>query len=312
LAGIVAAEARGVRLSARGSEVLGGVDLMVFKNEVAALLGSPAGEALLCLWAGVWRPNSGSVSVLGLDPHAERGRLADRVGFIPPGAWLPPELDPESLASVAGASRGLRRGEAIERLRGTLRRLGWEGLLGRRLGDAPMEGRRAVATALAMLHDPELLLLSSPLRGLGPRARLGLSALLRDYASRGRAVVLTADSVEEVAFANRLVLLEGGRVAASGPMEELAKTIGAESFLVIQAGDLERTLHYLGRIPQVKKFSVHRDGSVRIWLNNFERELPMLLDLLQSLGLGVRLVEIGRMDYQAALLRYLRGKGGGG
>ncbi|MCS7145090.1 MAG: ATP-binding cassette domain-containing protein [Nitrososphaerota archaeon] len=312
MAGIVAAEARGVRYSVAGVEVLRDVSLMVFKGEVTALLGHPEGDLVLGLWAGVWRPVGGSVAVLGFDPHVERRALAGRVGYIPPDFWLPPELGAETLAGVVGGGRGLLHREAVERLRNILKRLGRQDVLGRRISELSAEGRCLVAVALAMLNDPELLLLSNPLKTLGPLARLELSSLLREYVSPGRAVALTVASVEEASFADRLILFRDGRVAAAGPLDELSKTIGAENYLVLQAVNVQRTVDYLGKMPQVKRFSVAMDGSIKVWLRDFESELPLVLDLLLSLGLGVKLVDVRRVDYHVALLNYLRGRGAGG
>ncbi len=300
-----------MRYSVGGVEVLVDVSLMVFKGEVTALLGGSEGEALFGLWAGIWRPIGGGVSVLGLDPYQAVGEVAGRIGYLPPEPWLPPELKPEAVAGLVGGSRGLVPREAVERLRNILKRLGKEGVMGRRIGRLSAEERQAVAVALTMLHDPELLLLSNPLRMLGPLARLELASLLREYVAPGRAVVLTVDSVEEAGFADRLVVFREGRIAAAGPLDELSKTIGAENYLVIQTINTQRTIDYLGKMPQVKRFSVARDGSIKVWLREFESDLPVVLDLLLSLGLGVKLVDVRRVEYHVALLNYLR-RGVGG
>lgn len=307
----MAAEARGVRYSVGGVEILSDVSLMVFKGEVTALLGSPEGEALIGLWAGIRRPTGEGVAVLGLDPYLAVKEVAGRIGYLPSEPWLPPELKPEVVAGVVGRSRGLVPREAVERLRNILKRLGIERVLGRRIGQLSAEERQAVAVALTMLHDPELLLLSNPLRMLGPLARLELASLLREYVAPGRAAVLTVDSVEEAGFADRLVVFREGRIAAAGPLNELSKTIGAENYLVIQAINTQRAVDYLGKMPQVKRFSVARDGSIKVWLREFESDLPVVLDLLLSLGLGVKLVDVRRVEYHVALLNYLR-RGVGG
>ncbi|GBC71461.1 ABC transporter ATP-binding protein NatA [Candidatus Calditenuaceae archaeon HR02] len=310
MAGILAAEARSVRYSAGGVDILRDVSLMVFKGEVTALLGSPEGEALIGLWAGVRRPVDGVVSVLGLDPHLAVEEVARRIGYLPSQPWLPPELKPEAVAALVGRGRGLVPHGAVERLRTILKRLGKEGVMGRRIGKLSAEEGQAVAVALSMLHDPDLLLLSNPLRLLGPLMRLELASLLKEYVTQGRAAVLTVDSLEEAGFADRIVVFRDGRIAAAGPLDELSKAIGAENYLVIQAIDTQRTVDYLGKMPQVKRFSVARDGSVKVWLKEFESDLPVVLDLLLSLGLGVKLVDVRRVDYHVALLNYLRKEAG--
>jgi hypothetical protein len=63
-------------------------------------------------------------------------------------------------------------------------------------------------------------------------------------------------------------------------------------------------------MPQVKMFSVSRGGAVRVWLNDFEHDLPVVLDLLVSLGIGLDRVEVGRLAAREALLNYIRRRAG--
>lgn len=308
MTGIVAVEASGVEYAEDGVRVLGGVSFMAFKGEVTALLGHPEGAALLGLMAGVRVPSAGAVRVFGLDPYIERKGVAGRIGYLPPDVSLPAELSPRILAGLVGAARGLGQRESVERVRNILRRLDKDGVMERGVGSLKAEDRYIVAVALTMIHDPELLLLTNPLRMLGLLARLSLSSILQEYAQRERAVVLTADSVEEAGFANRLIVLKDGKIAAAGPLEELSRTIGAENYLVLQAMNAQLTLDYLSKISQVKRFSVSRDGSIRVWLRDFESDLPVVLDLLLSLGLGVKLLDVRRVETRVALLNYLKGR----
>jgi len=308
LAGIVAAEVSGVDYAEDGVQVLSGVSLMVFKGEIMALLGYPEGNALLGLLAGVCGPSGGAVRVFGLDPYAEKSGVLGRIGYLPSDARLPPDASPKTLAQVVGSIHGIGQKEAVERMRNILRRLDKSDILERRIGSLPAEDRHLVAVALVMIRDAELLLLANPLRILGPLARLGLSTLLREYASKERAVALTVDSVEEAEFTDRLIILKDGRIAAAGPIEELSRTIGAENYLVLRAMNTRLALDYLGKISQVKKFSVSRDGSIKVWLRDFESDLPVVLDLLLSLGLGVKLLDVRRVETHVALLNYLKGK----
>jgi ABC-2 type transport system ATP-binding protein len=311
LGGIATVMANGLEYREGGLQVLREVSLMLFKGEVTALLGYPEADALLTLLAGVGRPAAGGVRVLDLDPHEERARLGRRLGYLPPEPWLPEWARVRVLAEAVGSGRGLRPGEAVERMRRLLGRFGRADRLERRVAGLSVEDRALVATLLAMLPEPEVLLLSSPMKMLGPMARAELSRLMREYASRDGTLVFSASSLEEVDFASRVVLMFGGRILASGPLSELMKTIGAEQYLVLRAVNTERLVEYLGKIPQVKMFAVSRGGSVRVWLEDFGRDLPLVLDLLASMGVGLDSVDVGRMEPREALLNYVGRRAGG-
>jgi ABC-2 type transport system ATP-binding protein len=310
LAGIAAIMANGLEYREGRLQVLRGLSLMLFKGEVAALLGYPEAEALLGLLAGVRRPAAGGVRVLDLDPYEERAALSRRLGYLPPDPWLPEWARVRRLAEMVGARGGLRPGEAAERMRNLLARMGMKDRLERKVSELSTEDRALAATLLTLLPDPEVLLLSSPLKMLGPLARSELASLFSEYASRDRALVFSASSIEEADFASRVVLLADGRVAASGPLSELLKTIGAEHYVVLRSLDTQRIVDYIGKMPQVKMFSVSRGGAVRVWLNDFEHDLPVVLDLLVSLGIGLDRVEVGRLAAREALLNYIRRRAG--
>jgi ABC-2 type transport system ATP-binding protein len=256
---------------------LAGVDLALRRGELTALLGpNGAGKTTAVkLLLGLARPSAGSVRLLGGDPGdaAVRARRAAmlQVAKVPETLTVREHL--ELFASYY--PRPLPLAEA-------LRRADLERLAERRFGDLSGGERQRTLFALAMIGDPELLLLDEPTVGFDVASRRALWAEIRRLVAEGRSVLLTTHYLEEAdALADRVVVLHQGRVIADGTPSEVkrravARRIGCRTRLSDEA---------LAALPGVQ--AVRRDeGRVEMSVDAAEpvvRELmrldPELADL---------------------------------
>ena len=202
----VAIELSGVRKSYAANEVLHGVDLRVVPGEFVVVVGrSGCGKStLLRLLAGLEQPSHGLVAVggtavAGLSPHT-------RVLFQTPRL-----LPWRRVLRNVGLGQ---RGDWQDRARAALRAVGLE----TRENDWPavLSGgqRQRVALARALVSQPNLLLLDEPLGALDALTRLDMQSLLEDVWRRQgfTAMLVTHDVSEAVALADRVVLIEAGRI----------------------------------------------------------------------------------------------------
>ncbi len=201
-------------------------------GEVVALLGpNGAGKTtLLRALAGLQPLAGGRLELAGSvldDPAA--GVLVPperrRVGVVFQDYRLFPHLDVLDNVAFAPRAAGTGRRAARERALAHLGRLGLDGLAARRPGQLSGGQAQRVALARALAADPALLLLDEPLAALDAGARRQVRAGLRaDLAAfGGPAVVVTHDPVEAQVLADRLVVLEGGRVVQDAPPAEVAR-----------------------------------------------------------------------------------------
>ncbi len=194
------------------------VDLSLHRGDVVAVMGrNGAGKSsLLAAVTGLRRPTSGTVEVLGLQPHsADPSRVVRAVGLVPqnPGDLL-------YASSVAAECRDADHDAGVEP--GTAR-----AILADLAPDVPdeqhprdlSEGQRlSLALAVVLAAAPPLLLLDEPTRGLDYNAKRRLVAILRELAGDGHGVVLATHDVELVAeVATRVVVLADGEIVADGP-----------------------------------------------------------------------------------------------
>jgi molybdate transport system ATP-binding protein len=209
------------------------VDLRVGPGEVVAVLGpNGAGKStFLRVLAGLLAPDGGRVVVGDTiwDDVAARTRLpAHRrsVGMVFQDALLFPHLSVADNVAFGLRTRGVPKAGARAAARGWLARVGLDGLGAARPGQLSGGQAQRAALARALVVDPELLLLDEPLSALDARTRLTVRAELRRHLAEfaGSTVLVTHDPVDAMALADRVVVVEHGRVAQAGTPAEVTRS----------------------------------------------------------------------------------------
>jgi ABC-2 type transport system ATP-binding protein len=238
------AELRGVSKRFGDRLALDNLSLTVNEGEVFGLLGpNGAGKTtavrLLC---GLIPPSEGTVLLgdcdVGRDPLNARRRL----GFVPDGAPLYPNLSPRQHLQLVGRLHGMEESALARELERLL-----EGLeLGDRMDDPVGEFSRGMrqktALACALVHRPDLLILDEPLSGLDAPTAAVFKELLRGWADQGGAVLYTShmlDVVERVC--DRMAILSSGQLVGLGSLDELRERAGGGGTLEQVFGKLAHT-----------------------------------------------------------------------
>lgn len=202
----------------------------VASGEVLALLGpNGAGKSTLVrVLAGLLRPDEGRVTVddRPWDDAATHVPAHERsVGMVFQDALLFPHLSVADNVAFGLRARKVGRAAARTAADGWLARVGLEGLGDQR--PAALSGGQAQRAALAraLVVDPGVLLLDEPLSALDARTRLTVRAELRRHlaAFAGSTVLVTHDPVDAMALADRVVVVEEGRIVQTGPPAEVAR-----------------------------------------------------------------------------------------
>jgi ABC-2 type transport system ATP-binding protein len=193
------------------------VTLDVPTGAVTAVIGGDgAGKTtLLRALAGVAKPTAGTVR--------RPGRR--RIGYVAGASGLYDDLSVAENVAFVAAAYGVRGAELEARLAELLERTGLDGIGDRLAGRLSGGMRQKLAFALAMLHQPELLILDEPTTGVDPVSRAELWRLIAGAAAGGAGVVVSTTYLDEAGRAASVLLLDEGREIAAGPPEAVAAAL---------------------------------------------------------------------------------------
>ena len=217
--GVPAIEVRGLTKAYGAHQAVRGVDFTVARGEVFGLLGpNGAGKTTTVeVLEGYRARDTGTVSVLGYDPGNRSAQLRSRVGIVLQSCGTYPHLTVaetvEHFAALYPAPREV--GEVLALA-------GLEECAGRRARTLSGGQARRLDFALALVGDPELIFLDEPTTGFDPGARRAAWDVIRALRDLGKTVVLTTHYLDEAqTLADRVAILQGGRILAEGPPDAL-------------------------------------------------------------------------------------------
>jgi ABC-2 type transport system ATP-binding protein len=243
---------RGVVAGYGGTRVLDGVDLELDAGVVAILGANGAGKStLLGVLATLLPTTGGAVRVAGVDLGGRGGRRRVRasIGFLPQRADLPGDFRVRDALAYAAWLQRVPRSMRDEVIARTVEALQLEPLLGERLRTLSGGTKQRVLLAFALVHDPPVVLLDEPFVGIDATHRAEFRQLLADV-GRERLVVFSTHGLDDVELvADRVVVLDRGRVVYDGGVEELAATGDRPDTSGVER-PLERALRELAREAQ--------------------------------------------------------------
>ncbi|MFF8788231.1 ATP-binding cassette domain-containing protein [Streptomyces sp. NPDC015125] len=251
------------------------VDLDIAPGEIVGLLGhNGAGKTtLMSIVAGLLRPDTGYVRVLGRDPVREPHEARRRLGLAPQelGLYMPLTVRQNLLFFAELA--GLRGRAADRRIEEVAEPLGLTELLTRRASRLSGGQQRRVHTAMALVHRPPLLLLDEPTAGVDVQTREQLLEMVRTMAAEGTAVCYSTHYLPEVeTLDGSVAVLNGGRMIARGTLKELVR----------RHGDSGVELSFSGGPPDLSlPWPVVRDGRVlRVSVDQPHLAVPQVMEAL--------------------------------
>ncbi|WP_043769416.1 daunorubicin resistance protein DrrA family ABC transporter ATP-binding protein [Algiphilus aromaticivorans] len=281
--------AQGLSKRFGATQALDGVDLAVPAGTVLGLLGpNGAGKTTVVrILATLVAADGGTATVGGFDVQRQAHQVRQSIGLTGQYASVDEKLTGRENLKLIARLLDFSRDEARERADALLADFD---LL--EAADRPVLGysggmRRRLDLAASLVGRPAFLFLDEPTTGLDPRARLSLWALIRRLVSEGTTVLLTTQYLEEAdALADRIVVLDRGRVIAEGTAEQLKARVGAQTLVVRarDAADLPKLVEILaaesGARPEVddRRASVPAPDPAL---------LPQLLRALDAAGIAV-------------------------
>ncbi|WP_019202303.1 ABC transporter ATP-binding protein [Tsukamurella sp. 1534] len=232
-----------------------GIDLAVRPGEIVAFLGpNGAGKSTtIDMILGLVPPDSGAVTVFGLTPEeaVRRGRVA---AVQQTGGLLPTLTVQDTVELIAALHPHADPAAAIARA-------GLDELRGRTVGKCSGGQQQALRFALALLSDPDLLILDEPTAGMDVDARRRFWASVREDAARGTTVLFATHYLDEAdQFADRVVMIAAGGIVADGATADVRATATGRQLSAVVGPDDASAL--LAAVPGVRVAEVRGDRTV--------------------------------------------------
>lgn len=227
-----AIETSGLVKSFGDTRALDGVDLRIRQGSVYGLLGpNGAGKTTtIRILATLLKPDAGTATVLGHDVVREARTVREKVSLTGQYASVDEDLTGHENLVLVGRLLGLTWGGARRRAAELLEAFGLAETAGRQVMTYSGGMRRRIDIAASLVTVPEILFLDEPTTGLDPRSRNQVWELVRRIAAEGTTVLLTTQYLDEAdRLAERLAVVDHGRVIAEGTSRDLKASVGSNA-----------------------------------------------------------------------------------
>lgn len=236
-------------------KALDGVSFEIKRGEVLGFLGpNGAGKTTtMKILTGFIAPTSGEVKIDNLDLINDSIKIREKIGYLPESVPLYPEMKVYEYLKFIGELRGLTGSKLTSRIKEMVKSCGLEKVLRQNISELSKGYKQRTALAQAIVHDPEILILDEPTSGLDPNQIAEIRDLIKKLGEK-KTVILCTHILQEVeAVCNRVIIINEGKIVASGTPAELSAQTKEKVYLIcqIQGGGPEEIKKALGSIEGV-------------------------------------------------------------
>lgn len=292
-------------------QALRGVDLAIAPGEIYALLGpNGAGKTtLLSILTTLLQPTGGTARIAGFDVATQAAEVRRRIGVTFQEVILDNELTGRQVLDFHGRLYGLDRSVRSDRISTLTQLVELTEALDRKAATYSGGMKRRLELARGLMTAPQVLFLDEPTQGLDPQNRAGIWDYIRTLrAEQGLTLLLTTHYMEEAqALADRVGIIDHGRLAVEGAPADLVRQMGADVVTIAGAGAEEAYAQEVQGEPYVSHLVRHEEGGqarLQIGVDEGERRLAALVGLAAACGFHVQRVSVAQPTLADVFLAY--------
>jgi ABC-2 type transport system ATP-binding protein len=284
--------------------------LQINKREIFGFLGpNGAGKTTaINMMVGLLTPTAGTVLINGQD----RARVPKRsIGICPQELVLWEELTCAENLTVMGDMYNLPRAVTSERVHSLLDDLALSDKAKVRVSQLSGGMKRRLNVALAVVHDPDIVVLDEPSAGLDPQSRLLLWDFIRSLKGTGKTTILTTHAMEEAdALSDRVAIIDHGKLLQLDTPANLKRTVGSGDIIEMQLAEPERNESVMARLKSIKGILEIKDvgGRINVQALNAVSLLPEIIERVDATRARVSDIAIRENTLEDVFI-YLTGRG---
>jgi ABC-2 type transport system ATP-binding protein len=278
---MTAIELAGVSKQYGDVRALEDVSLAVEEGEIFGFLGpNGAGKSTtIDILLDFVRPTAGTAAVLGHDSHRDSLAVRQRVGVLPDGYHLYDRLTARQHLEFAADSKG-----DADDVEAVLERVGLADAIDRRAGGFSKGMKQRLVLAMALVGEPDVLILDEPTTGLDPNGAREMREIIREERDRGATVFFSSHVLEQVeAVCDRVGILREGRLVAVDTIDALRGALGSETRLTLAVEPAsDEVVAAVEAVPGVS--SVRADGAGELSVACAESAKTAVLAAVEAAG----------------------------
>jgi len=292
-----------------------GIDFEVKSGEIFAFLGpNGAGKTTtIKMLNTLITPTSGRAMVAGFDVAKNPGEVRKRIGYTGQDVGVDEFATARENLTLYGHFYRLDNDTIKRRVKKILDIVGLTGYENKMVSTYSGGMRKRLDLAMGLIHRPQILFLDEPTTGLDPQTRAHVWEYIRKLVTNlNMTIFLTTHYMEEAdRLANRIAIIDLGKIITTGTADELKRSIGGDVVTLSPCDDKDEACKEFVRRTEAiltgKPFVVGTkptDGELAVYVNNGESAIPSIMSLMTSEGIAVKTISMSRPSLDDVFLKY--------